>query len=99
VICTTSDEKTSESVLRERADSGCCEDVVENLSTILNNIMPEPNETISKPDDEELTLDLDVIPPEVLEYARRELGETDEVKCRTIHELKEMIYGNTRLFF
>ena len=55
--------------------------------------MPEPKEPSAKPDDEELTLDLDVIPEEVLEYARCELGETDEVKCQTIHELREMIYG------
>ncbi|XP_011505212.1 PREDICTED: alpha-tocopherol transfer protein isoform X2 [Ceratosolen solmsi marchali] len=93
LISNKSDVKTSVAVSRERADSGCCEDVAESLSsTVSNDIMPEPNESTAKPDDEELTLDLDVIPPEALEYARRELGETDEVKCQTIHELREMIY-------
>lgn len=50
-------------------------------------------------DDEQLTLDLDHVPDEVLEYARRELGETEEVKCLTIHELREMIYGMKFFFF
>ena len=45
-------------------------------------------------EDEELSLDLDEPSPEVMEYARRELGETDEVKCQTLQELREMIYGN-----
>lgn len=38
-------------------------------------------------------LELDTIAPEVQEYARRELGETEEVKTRTISELQDMIYG------
>lgn len=65
--------------------------------------MPEPKELLDPAkvdpgidDDEELSLDLDTVPEEVQEYARRELGETDEVKCQTIHELREMIYGKKR---
>lgn len=38
-------------------------------------------------------LDLETIPPEVQEYARTELGESEEVKTRTISELQDMIYG------
>ncbi|KAJ8684228.1 hypothetical protein QAD02_020020 [Eretmocerus hayati] len=64
------------------------------------DIMPEPKqrvlEELERPgeqrEDEQLTLDFDTIPDEVAEYARRELGETDDVKCQTIHELREMIY-------
>lgn len=44
--------------------------------------------------DEQITLDLCEPPPEVMEYARRELGETDEVKCQTLQEFRDMIYGN-----
>lgn len=51
---------------------------------------------------EDVVADLDLvsIPPEVEEYARSELGETEEVKTRTISELQDMIYGNftTTLF-
>ncbi|XP_024878443.1 alpha-tocopherol transfer protein-like [Temnothorax curvispinosus] len=43
-------------------------------------------------DDEQITLDLCEPPPEVMEYARRELGETDEVKCQTLQEFRDMIY-------
>ncbi|KAK0086684.1 hypothetical protein PV326_005477, partial [Microctonus aethiopoides] len=42
--------------------------------------------------DEELDLDLAEPTPEVMEYAKRELGETDEVKCQTLQELRDMIY-------
>lgn len=42
--------------------------------------------------DEQICLDLDDPPPEVMEYARRELGETDEVKCQTLQEFRDMIY-------
>lgn len=45
--------------------------------------------------DEEVNLDLNEPPPEVMEYARRELGETDEVKCQTLQEFRDMIYGNS----
>lgn len=45
--------------------------------------------------DEEISLDLCEPPPEVIEYARRELGETDEVKCQSLQELRDMIYGNS----
>ncbi|XP_034941872.1 alpha-tocopherol transfer protein-like [Chelonus insularis] len=45
------------------------------------------------PEDEELDLDLsEELPPEVMEYAKRELGETEEVKCQTLQELRDMIY-------
>jgi hypothetical protein len=44
--------------------------------------------------DEQLRLNLDEPPPEILEYARRELGETDEVKCQMLQEFRDMIYGN-----
>lgn len=47
-------------------------------------------------DDEEVCLDLGEPSPEVIDYARRELGETDDVKCRTLQELRDMIYGNWR---
>ncbi|KAH0954008.1 hypothetical protein HN011_006497 [Eciton burchellii] len=42
--------------------------------------------------DEQLRLNLDEPPPEILEYARRELGETDEVKCQMLQEFRDMIY-------
>lgn len=45
-------------------------------------------------DDEEVCLDLGEPSQEVIDYARRELGETDDVKCRTLQELRDMIYGN-----
>ena len=61
--------------------------------------MPEPKLSEEPvPEDEELALDLDFIPDEVAEYARRELGETEEVKCQTVHELREMIYGEFAWF-
>lgn len=41
----------------------------------------------------EVTLDLSEPSAEVMEYATRELGETEEVKCLTLQELREMIYG------
>ncbi|XP_076243158.1 alpha-tocopherol transfer protein [Calliopsis andreniformis] len=43
-------------------------------------------------DDEEVTLYLGEPSPEVMEYARKELGETEEVKCQTLQELRDMIY-------
>ncbi|XP_011638072.1 alpha-tocopherol transfer protein isoform X2 [Pogonomyrmex barbatus] len=43
-------------------------------------------------DDEQISLDLSEPPPEIMEYARRELGETDEVKCQTLQEFRDMIY-------
>lgn len=54
--------------------------------------MPELKDELIVPDDEIVNLDLDEPPPEVMEYARRELGETDEVKCRTLQELRDLIY-------
>lgn len=44
-------------------------------------------------EDEQISLDLGEPPLEILEYARRELGETDEVKCQMLQELRDMIYG------
>lgn len=58
------------------------------------NGMPEVNGDEAEASDEEVTLDLGEPSPEVMDYARRELGETDEVKCQTIQELRDMIYGN-----
>nr|XP_031849804.1 alpha-tocopherol transfer protein-like isoform X1 [Nomia melanderi] len=54
--------------------------------------MPEPEDDQVQPDDEEVNLDTGEPSPEVMEYARRELGETEEVKCQTIQELRDMIY-------
>lgn len=44
-------------------------------------------------------LDLVTIPPEVEEYARTELGETEEIKTRTISELQDLIYGEFVFIF
>lgn len=46
-------------------------------------------------DDEQVNLDLKDPPPEVMEYARRELGETDEIKCQSLQEFRDIIYGNS----
>ncbi|XP_076764326.1 alpha-tocopherol transfer protein isoform X2 [Xylocopa sonorina] len=54
--------------------------------------MPELKGDQLQTDDEEVCLDLGEPSPEVMEYARRELGETDEVKCSTLQELRDMIY-------
>lgn len=54
--------------------------------------MPELKDDLLLQDDEQITLDLEYVPPEVMEYARRVLGETDEVKCQTLQELRDMIY-------
>lgn len=45
-------------------------------------------------DDErdELALDLGEPSEEVMEYARRELGETEDIKYQTLNDLREMIY-------
>lgn len=56
--------------------------------------MPELNDNHGVQEDE-LSLDLNEPTPEVMEYARRELGETDEVKCQTLQEFRDMIYGNS----
>ena len=56
--------------------------------------MPEL-ENYDKLDDEQITLDLSEPPPEVMEYARMELGETEEVKCQTLQEFRDMIFGNS----
>lgn len=57
--------------------------------------MPELKDDLLLQDDEQITLDLEYVPPEVMEYARRVLGETDEVKCQTLQELRDMIYGKS----
>lgn len=57
--------------------------------------MPELKDDHEPKKDEQFTLDLSEPPPEVMEYARREVGETDEVKCQTLQELRDMIYGNS----
>lgn len=55
--------------------------------------MPElKNDQEELMEDEQITLDLCEPPPEVVEYARRELGETEEVKCQTLQEFRDMIY-------
>lgn len=60
--------------------------------------MPEPQQNEQElRSDEELSLNLNEPSPEIMEYARRELGETDEVKCQMIQELRDMVYGNFHL--
>lgn len=55
--------------------------------------MPELNDDVDDElDDEQVCLDLSEPSPDVMEYARRELGETEDVKCRTLQELRDMIY-------
>lgn len=67
-------------------------DVEKNLESA---DMPElENQEEQLENDEQIGLDLNEPPPEVMEYARRELGETDEVKCQTLQEFRDMIYGN-----
>ncbi len=51
------------------------------------------DEEVADLDDVLPDLDLITIPPEVEEYARTELGESEEMKTRTMSELHEMIYG------
>lgn len=58
------------------------------------NEMPELKDDQAEFDDEEVCLNLGEPSPEVMEYARRELGETEEVKCQTLQELRDMVYGN-----
>ncbi|XP_017882024.1 alpha-tocopherol transfer protein-like isoform X2 [Ceratina calcarata] len=55
--------------------------------------MPELNDDVDDElDDEQVCLDLSEPSPEVMEYARRELGETEDVKCKSLEELRDMIY-------
>lgn len=66
------------------------------ISFLQRWIMPnysDTDEEVGDLDDVVADLDLETIPPEVAEYARTELGETDELKTRTISELQDMIYG------
>lgn len=53
----------------------------------------DTDEEVGDLDDVVADLDLETIPPEVAEYARTELGETEELKTRAISELQDMIYG------
>lgn len=58
--------------------------------------MPNYSDTEEEVGDlEDVLADLDLvnIPPEVEEYARTEVGETEETKGRTISQLRDMIYG------
>jgi hypothetical protein len=58
--------------------------------------MPELKNEPKLLEDEQITLDLNEPPPEVMEYAKREIGETDEVKCLMLQELRDLIYGNSK---
>ncbi|XP_015592324.1 alpha-tocopherol transfer protein [Cephus cinctus] len=64
----------------------------ESLKTSESIVKMPQSSTTDKWDDEELTLDLEEPSAEVMEYARQELGETEEVKCLTLQELRDMIY-------
>ncbi|XP_072758675.1 alpha-tocopherol transfer protein [Anoplolepis gracilipes] len=66
-------------------------DIKEDLEFCKGTEMPELKDDQLLQDDEQISLDFS-IPPEVQEYARRVLGETDEVKCQTLQELRDMIY-------
>ncbi|XP_034175121.1 alpha-tocopherol transfer protein isoform X1 [Osmia lignaria lignaria] len=57
-----------------------------------SNKMPELKDDQDQANDEEVCLDLSEPSAEVMDYARRELGETEEVRCRTLQELRDMIY-------
>ncbi|XP_063976330.1 alpha-tocopherol transfer protein [Diachasmimorpha longicaudata] len=84
-------EKMYESMLLAHDNSTKAHEKTEIFEDALNE--PLNLNTDEKHDEEELDLDLEEPPPpEVLEYARRELGETDEVKCQTLDELRDMIY-------
>lgn len=63
-----------------------------------SNRMPELKDDQDQANDEEVCLDLSEPSAEVMDYARRELGETEEVRCRTLQELRDMIYGNFWIF-
>lgn len=47
------------------------------------------------PGDNEIKAELDLgpPPPEVMEYAKREVNEDPETRCQVISELRDMIYG------
>ena len=44
-------------------------------------------------EDVQADLDLVTIPKEVEEYARNEIGESEDTKCSALVELSDMIYG------
>lgn len=67
--------------------------VVEKDLRVLKDGMPEFTNDQELLDDEQIRLDLSEPSPDVMEYARRELGETEEVKCQMLQELRDMIYG------
>ena len=58
--------------------------------------MPELKDEPKLLEDEQLSLDLTEIPPEVMDYARKQVGETDEVKCQMLQEFRDLIYGNSK---
>jgi len=58
--------------------------------------MPELKDEPELLEDEQISLDMNEPPPEVMEYARREVGETDEIKCQMLQELRDLIYGNSK---
>lgn len=68
------------------------EENLENLIKVADN-MPELKNDPNLFEDEQIQLDMCEPPPEVMEYARRELGETEEVKCQMLQEFRDMIYG------
>lgn len=47
------------------------------------------------PGDNEVKAELDLgpPPPEVVEYAKREVNEDPETRCQIVSELRDMIYG------
>lgn len=59
--------------------------------------MPELKDEPKLLEDEQISLDLSEPPPEVMEYARREVGETEEVKCQMLQEFRDLIYGNNKI--
>lgn len=69
-----------------------------NLKLSEDPNMPELKEARNvQQEDVRISLDLGEPTPEVMEYAKREIGETDEVKCQMLQEFRDMIYGNSRL--
>lgn len=85
-----STESTSEDLGKQKSDVKGQEDL--ELCKGADD-MPELKNDHELENDEEISLDLCEPPPEVMEYARRELGETEEVKCQTLQEFRDMIYG------
>lgn len=87
-----SNVEIDDALVKIRNGNGRCNEV-EGRKRLEEDLDLKSRESL---DDEELTLDLEEPSPEVMEYARKELGETEEVKCQTLQELREMIYGNLK---